>query len=233
MTDFTTDSGIGEIMLNVAATPTDAIFVMRHGQTALDISHRCDSWLDLPLSDEGREDVVTTLSDHLKDFGIQKIFVTSLKRIEESGHIISTGLPTAPPVIIDDTARTWNLGTIGGDKKDKERKAMVKDLLDNPEKHAPGGGESYGEFTERFDSFLDGQMKAIESGKLKGPVLDVLSGSNCRRIGERFMDDRDDADLDEGGLLMLYRDGDEGKEEDRWKVVIISGASNGENYEES
>ena len=130
-------------MLNETATPKDAIFVMRHGQTALDISHRCDSWLDLPLSDEGREDVVTTLSDHLKDFGIKQIFVSSLKRIEESGHIISTGLPTAPPVNIDDRARTWNLGTIGGDKKDKERKALVKDLLDNPEKEAPGGGESY------------------------------------------------------------------------------------------
>jgi broad specificity phosphatase PhoE len=215
-------------MLNVAATPTDAIFGMRHGQTALDISHRCDSWLDLPLSDEGREDVVTTLSDHLKDFGIKQIFANSLKRIEESGHIISTGLPTAPLVTIDDRMRTWNLGTIGGDKKDKERKAMVRDLLDNPEKEAPGGGESYSEFTERFDEFLDDQMKNIESGKLKGPVLDIFSGSNCRRIGERFMEGRDDADLDEGGLLMLYPD-----EDGSWKVMVISGSSNGENYEES
>ena len=41
------------------------------------------------------------------------------------------------------------------------------------------------------------------------------------------MDGRDDADLDEGALMMMYpEDGD-------WKVIVISGASNGENYEES
>lgn len=217
-------------MLNETDTPKNAIFGMRHGQTALDISHRCDSWLDLPLSDEGREDVVTTLSDHLKDFGIKQIFVSSLQRIWESGHIISTGLPTAPNVTIDERSRTWNLGTIGGDKKDKERKAIVKDLLDHPDKEAPGGGENYDGFTGRFDEFLDEQMNNIVSGKLKGPVLDILSGSNCRRIGERFMGGRDDADLDEGGLLMMYPDEDD---KNIWKVVIISGSSNGQNYEES
>lgn len=204
------------------------ILGMRHGQTALDISHRCDSWLDLPLSDEGREDVVQTLSDHLKDFGIKQIFSPSLSRLQESGHIISTGLPTAPPVTVDEGMRTWNLGTIGGDKKDKERKAMVKDLLDNPDKPAPGGGETYGEFTDRFDTFLDGQMKAIRSGEMQGPVLDILSGSNCRRIGERFMDGRDAADLDEGGLLMMVPDGD------TWTVTIICGFDDeGERYETS
>lgn len=196
------------------------ILGMRHGQTALDISHRCDSWLDLPLSDEGREDIVETLSDFLKDFNIKQIFSPSLKRLEESGHIVSTGLPTAPPVTIDDGMRTWNLGTIGGDKKDKERKSMVKDLLLHPNKPAPGGGETYGEFTKRFDVFLDKQMKGVESGKIQGPILDIFSGSNCRRIGERFLGDRDAADLDEGGLFMMYPD------EGGWSITIITGLEN-------
>lgn len=204
------------------------IFGMRHGQTALDISHRCDSWLDLPLSDEGREDVVSTLSDYLKDFGIKQIFTPSLARLYESGHIVSTGLPTAPPVIINEEMRTWNLGTIGGDKKDKERKSIVRDLLDHPHKPAPGGGETYSEFTDRFDAFLDNQMNLIESGKIQGPVLDLLSGSNCRRIGERFLGDRDAADLDEGGLLRMYPD------EGGWTVEIICGYDDeGERYEAS
>lgn len=207
---------------------TKVILGMRHGQTALDISHRCDSWLDLPLSDEGREDVVQTLSDHLKDFNIKQIFTPSLRRCEESGHIISTGLPAAPPVTIDDQMRTWNLGTIGGDKKNKERRAMVKDLLEHPNKPAPGGGETYGEFTKRFDTFLDKQMRAVESGKILGPILDIISGSNCRRIGERFLGDRDAADLDEGGLLMMYPD------EGGWSVTIIAGYDDeGERYETS
>jgi broad specificity phosphatase PhoE len=193
------------------------ILVMRHGQTALDISHRCDSWLDLPLSDEGREDVVETLSNHLKEFNIKQIFSPSLKRLEESGHIISTGLPTEPPVIIDDSMRTWNLGTIGGDKKDKERKAMVKDLLAHPDNAAPGGGETYNEFIGRFDVFMDKQMKGIASGKIQGPVLDIMSGSNCRRLGERFLGDRDAADLDEGGLFMMC------PENGTWNITLIAG----------
>ena len=204
------------------------ILGMRHGKTALDtISNRCDSWVDLPLADLGREDVVDALSKYLKDFNIKQIFSPSLKRLEESAHIISTGLPSAPPVTIDDAMRTWNLGILGGDKKDKERKDIVKDLLSHPGKSAPGGGESYGKFTGRFDAFLDKQMKAIESGKLQGPILDMLSGSNCRRIGERFLGDRDAADLEEGGLLMMYPD------EGGWSVMLISGHSDAVGYEVS
>ena len=31
-----------------------AIYLMRHGRTALDPMHRSDGWLDLPLSEKGQ-----------------------------------------------------------------------------------------------------------------------------------------------------------------------------------
>lgn len=196
-----TTEGTKELADNDAS---HVIYAVRHGRTAMDISHRCDSHIDLPLSDEGREDVVDTLSNYLKDKGIKCIYTSGLARTWETGHIIATGLIPQPEEEVHEEMLTWNLGNIAGDKKDKERKAIVQDLIAKPWKKAPGGGESYGEFTERFDAFFNNQLAEIKSGEQEGPILDVFSGSNCRRVGELLCGDREAVNLDEGGLMKIF-----------------------------
>lgn len=194
-------------------TTKQRIFAIRHGQTALDDLHRSDGWLDTPLNDEGRKNVVIALSEHLKDKGITTIYFSSLKRVEETAHIIESGLYPKPKVKTLDNLKTWNLGQLSGDKK-KPNKPLVVELVKHPT-HKPEGGESYEEFTER----LDGCIKRLEKeSKHSGPFLIVLSGSCCRRISELLFGDRNKLDIDEAGVFCMHpgKDGE-------WTADLIEG----------
>lgn len=189
----------------------ERIFCMRHGQTALDALHRSDGWLDLPLNDEGRQNVVVAISKFLKRIPITTIFTAPLRRTKETAEIIKSGLPSDPKIETAEDIKTWNLGSLAGDKK-KPTKAIVKDLLAHPEKKAPDG-ESYDEFTSRFDSYLEGLEKRA---KKDGPFLAILSGSNCRRTSELTEGDRNDLDIDEAGIFVLQPDAD-----GKWKAKVV------------
>jgi broad specificity phosphatase PhoE len=186
------------------------IFCIRHGQTALDDLHRSDGWLDLPLNDEGRQNIVLQLK-FLKKIPITKIYTAPLRRTEETAKILQSGIMSHPSIEVSEEIKTWNLGSLAGDPK-KPNKVIVKDLLRNPSKEAPDG-ESYDEFTGRFDPYLENLEK---QAKEKGPFLVVLSGSNCRRVSELSMGDREDLDMDESGLFVLQPD-----TEGKWKAKVI------------
>lgn len=190
------------------------VFVMRHGQTALDPMHRSDGWLDLPLSDLGRQSVVKTLSDHLSTVPIVKIHCADLKRTEETSEILKSGMSSDPSVKPSAEAKTWDLGELSGNPK-KPNKPIVLDLLENPDKKAPDG-ESYQDFKDRFDKWFNKRLKEV---KEKGPILLVLSGSNCRRIGELLLNDRDATDVNEAGLFVLQPEGS------KWSKEILCGKS--------
>lgn len=189
------------------------LFCLRHGQTALDDLHRSDGWIDLPLSDEGRKNVVVALAEHLKEIPITTIYSSPLKRAEETAHIVDSGLPSKPKVKTESNLKTWNLGSLAGDPK-QPNKAVVVDLIKNQTKKAPDG-ESYEEFTERFDSCI---KKLEKESKHSGPFLVVLSGSNCRRISELLFKDRSRLDIDEAGLFCMHP-GKEGE----WTADLIEG----------
>ena len=189
------------------------IFCVRHGQTALDDLHRSDGWLDLPLNDEGRKNVVVTLAKYLKKVPITCIYTSPLNRTTETAEIMKSGITSDPKIEEVEDIKTWNLGSMAGDPK-KPNKKVVKDLVANPSKKAPDG-ESYDEFTERFDAWM---KKLEEESKDDGPFLVVLSGSNCRRLSEVLLGDRQDLDMDEAGLFVLQPD-DDGK----WVAKVMKG----------
>jgi len=191
----------------------ERIYCIRHGQTALDDLHRSDGWLDLPLNDDGRKNVVLTLAKYLKKVPIKCIYTSPLKRTKETAEILKSGITSDPKIEESDEIKTWNLGSLAGDPK-KPNKKVVKDLLDNPSKKAPDG-ESYDEFTSRFDSWI---KKMETESKNNGPLLVVLSGSNCRRLGELMLGDRENLDMDEAGLFVLSPD-----EDGKWTARTVKG----------
>jgi broad specificity phosphatase PhoE len=189
------------------------IVCIRHGDTAMDDLHRSDGLIDLPLNDTGRQKVVVALSTHLKEIPFTTLFSSPLKRTEETAHIITSGLYPKPKVKTLPNLKTWNLGNLAGDKK-APNKSIVVDLVNNPTRKAPDG-ESYEEFTERFDKCI----KTLEKeSKHSGPFLVVLSGSNCRRISELLFKDRSRLDIDEAGLFCMHP-GKEGE----WTADLIEG----------
>ena len=181
----------------------ERIFCMRHGQTALDDLHRSDGWIDLPLSDEGRQNVVVALADYFKKVPITCIYTSDLRRTKETAEIIKSGLSTDPKIEVTNKIKTWNLGDYAGQKK-KPNKPLVKELLANPSKQAPNG-ESYDELKTRFDGFMHKMEKEVAKD---GPILLILSGSDCRRAGELYLGDRTKLDIDEAGIFVIFKDGD-------------------------
>ena len=179
----------------IAAT----VYIIRHGRTALDVEHRSDSWLDLPLSDEGQLELIDS-QQYLKTIPIDCIYAPSLIRTQETAKIIQSGTLSKPDIETTDDAKTWNLGVLAGTKKEQGR-PKVKELMASPDR-APMGGETYNQFRERFLTWFEEQAdEAIESGK---PILIVCSGSNLRCLGQELFGDMDKIDLDEGGLAALH-----------------------------
>jgi broad specificity phosphatase PhoE len=199
-------------ILNGQIDSTQKIYCLRHAQTALDATHRSDGWLDLPLSDKGRQQLVETLVNYLKYVPITCIYASSLLRTEETANIVQSGLVSKPEIEITDNLITWNLGSLAGDEK-QARRNIVRDLIANPEESAPDG-ESYNDFTDRFDEFV---TKMESEAQDEGPLLLVVSGSCCRRLGELLFHDRAALDMDECGLFVMYKNGD------KWTADVLTG----------
>lgn len=198
------------------------IYIMRHGRTVLDKAKRSDGYIDLPLSEQGQIGVVAAADQYLKGIPFQHLYAPDLKRTQETGHIVSSGMPSQPPVHIHNGFKTWNLGYLSGAHK-KLNKRIVQYLLDNPNQ-TPLGGEAYSKFTNVFDNAINQQKSDLMSGSLQGPILDVCSGSNCRRLGEVLLHDRQALNIDEAGIILLYPD-----ESGQWGAAIISGGTDDTN----
>jgi probable phosphoglycerate mutase len=175
------------------------IYLMRHGRTALDVQHRSDGWLDLPLSDNGQLELIES-QQKLKTMPIGTVYTPDLKRTRETADLIKSGLMSDPKVVIDDDAKTWNLGVLAGTRK-KYGRPEVQKLMANPSEK-PLGGESYGEFCGRFLPWFE--KCAAKVRKSGDPVLVICSGSNLRCLGSFLLSNPDEIDLDEGGLAALH-----------------------------
>jgi len=182
---------------NISSSAPGAVYVMRHGKTVLDDEKRSDGWLDYPLSDKGRIGLMEA-QQYLKMAPITEVYTPSLRRAEETAHIIASGILTHPSLHIADELRTWNMGTLIGSKK-RPNKPLVRFFMDHPNEKVPEG-ESQVEFFKRFLPCLWG---LVQKAKLHGPFLVVTSGSNLRAIGIALEGNKDRFDLDEGGLMTL------------------------------
>ena len=201
-----------------SASDRPAMYVMRHGKTALDLLKRSDGWLDFPLTDEGRRGLLPA-QRYLKDLPvpISDIFASSLRRTMETAHIIKSGMGVNPPEIVDHEAlHPWNLGKEMIGAKKKEARPIVKFFMRHPDK-APSGGESMNAFQKRFLSWMTKEM----ANKHDGPFLFVLSGSNIRELSKHITGDRDIFDIDEGGLITFKPVGG------MWAGTIVFGGKNG------
>jgi broad specificity phosphatase PhoE len=188
------------------------IYVLRHGRTALDPMHRSDGWLDFPLSDDGRQRLITA-QQYLSHIPIKAIWAPTLKRTKETAEILQSGILTNPPIHLDDDARTWNLGAIAGTAK-KPNKPLVEHYIDNPDE-TPMGGESRTEFRKRFLPWL--KKRQADAKDKKGPLLLIESGSNLREISFDLYGDKNILDLDESGLMMMMPIGD------TWAAKVLFG----------
>jgi len=196
--DSLVDEYDGSSLVDSLMTGDGCIYIMRHGRTALDMEHRSDGWLDMPLSDQGQRELIDS-QQQLKAAPIKTIYTPDLKRTRETAELMKSGILSNPKIVVNDDAKTWNLGILSGTRK-RYGRPKVQALIANPATK-PQGGESYKDFTSRFNPWFDKiAAEVVKTGK---SILIVCSGSNLRLLGGRLLGDEDAVDLDEGGLACL------------------------------
>jgi len=105
--------------------------------------------IDVPLDDRGREEAkkVGQKLCNIKDR--PALLVSSdLSRARETAHIISRicGIPVGGSL---PSLRPWNLGKLQGQESAKVA-PIIKQLAENPDRSAPGGGDSFHQFLHQF-----------------------------------------------------------------------------------
>lgn len=201
-----------------SASERGAVYLMRHGRTALDVESRSDGWLDLPLSDKGQVGVIDA-QQHMKTVPLKGIYTADLLRTVQTADIVKSGTQSDPKIYLDDGLKTWNLGVLSGTRKEIGR-PLVEQLVASPDV-APEGGESLNAFKARF---LPAFEKLAAKTTVAAPCLFVLSGSNLRTLGQEWLGDSEKLDLDEGGLAACrYVAG-------QWNVDVLFGHEDASHY---
>lgn len=135
------------------------LFLIRHGQTALNAKGKVLGLSDIELTDEGIDEV-KRLTLHLKEQRVypQKIYVSPLKRAIQTAEMLQTHLGGTIGKV--KALREINYGVYEGSGR-----AGLKDIAYgyNSQKMKNGQGETVEEVEQRVTAFLDVALETDES----------------------------------------------------------------------
>lgn len=156
--------------------------LVRHGQSLWNSENRFTGWVDVPLTDTGREEAGRAAS-RLKDIHFQVAYTSMLSRAQETLEIILREIGQRPPTIRDQALNERHYGDLQGLNKQetaaKYGEAQVK-LWRRSYDVAPPNGESLELTAKRTLPFYE---RAIGGDlKLGKNVLVVAHGNSNRSI---------------------------------------------------
>ncbi len=122
------------------------LILARHGSTHNNGDKLERGWGDIPLSQEGLDEV-KVLAESLKDKNLYGIYTSDLKRALRTSQIISetVGIPILKETM---TLRTWNVGDIEG-MEEKAARLVEMQYVKMPDVKTPNG-ESFNTFKNRI-----------------------------------------------------------------------------------
>ena len=123
------------------------VFVVRHGESETNEKGLWTGWLDVNLTDKGKEDA-RKAGDFLKNFHFDYIYTSDLKRAKE------TAMTAVPDCSFEETEllREINVGTISG----KPISSLTDEQKDNASRNGyiDYGGETKVQFKNRISQFM-------------------------------------------------------------------------------
>ncbi len=158
------------------------LVLIRHGQSIWNLENRFTGWVDVPLTDKGREEA-RGAAGHVKGIKFDVAYTSMLSRAQETLEIILRESGSRPPVIRDQALNERHYGDLQGlNKADtaarygEEQVKLWRRSYDVP----PPNGESLELTAKRTLPFFD---RAI-SGDLRigKNVLVVAHGNSNRSI---------------------------------------------------
>lgn len=154
-----------------------SIFLVRHGETALNKENKLRGWKDVPLNEEGFKQA-KDLGKIFKELEkIDKIYESNLLRVVQTSKSIEDEFPDAK-VIKTKSLRPINFGDWNGEPMDDVQPKMLKlqkDWEEDPDKKAPNG-ESFNEYQDRQISIF---TSIIENAKAGEKIVISAHLRNC------------------------------------------------------
>ena len=148
------------------------LYLVRHGQTELNVQNILQGWHDSPLTARGREQALAT-GAAFEDRGVafDHVYSSPLGRARCTAELI---VGEDQPVELVDDLREWHLGSLEGTSN---REMPAQPWGDYP---VAFGGESEGELRERMVAALSRIMARPQHDC----VLAVSHGSACQEFLE-------------------------------------------------
>lgn len=175
---------------------------MRHGETALNAENKFRGWLNVPLSDKGRQEAQEA-GRFLSKYPIQTVIHSPLDRTKESSAI---AVPHATRVISDSRLMPLNVGALSGKDKDVYKSALAH-FIKHRDRPLPMG-ESVSQFEQRFKPALEQGIASGRAGKL---ALFVAHTSNMVAadaiLGNKHAQPEATDIVEPGGIAGVFADG--------------------------
>ena len=160
--------------------------LVRHGQSLWNLEDRFTGWVDVPLTDKGREEA-RRAGEQLKDIRFDVAYTSVLTRAQETLDVILSVLGQRPPVIRDQALNERHYGDLQGLNKKKTAEKYGADQVklwrrsyDVP----PPNGEALKNTAERTLPFFDRAI--LGDLQLRKNVLVVAHGNSNRSIVMRL-----------------------------------------------
>lgn len=158
------------------------LVLVRHGQSLWNLENRFTGWVDVPLTDKGREEA-RLAGERLRGLSFDVAYTSMLTRAQETLEIILEVLGRRPPVIRDQALNERHYGDLSGLNKQKTREkfgdAQVK-IWRRSYDVPPPNGEALKNTAERTLPFFE---RAILGDVALGKnVLVVAHGNSNRSI---------------------------------------------------
>jgi broad specificity phosphatase PhoE len=137
------------------------LILVRHGKTllnSLDDSERLRGWMDIPLDEQGLREAQET-AQHVGQHSVQHIYCSDLYRAKQTADALIRA--TQAPIVYTSDLRPWNLGSLTGQRVADILPTLLQLEVDL-EMPAPGGGESFLSFYERYSRKLMEMLEIAE-----------------------------------------------------------------------
>jgi 2,3-bisphosphoglycerate-dependent phosphoglycerate mutase len=158
------------------------LVIVRHGQSLWNLENRFTGWVDVPLTDKGRDEA-RAAAERLKNIRFDVAYTSVLSRAEETLEIILASLGQHSPIIRDQALNERHYGDLQGLNKKKtaerygaEQVKLWRRSYDVP----PPNGEALKNTAERTLPFFERAILGdLQLGK---NVLVVAHGNSNRSI---------------------------------------------------
>lgn len=162
-------------------TPGKLVLV-RHGQSQWNLENRFTGWVDVDLTELGREEA-RRAGEHLKGMKFARAFSSHLKRAQETLRIIQETAGLSVPVSFSSALNERHYGDLQGLNKDETAKKYGADQVHVWRRSydvSPPGGESLKTTAERVLPYFDGEiLPLLKNGE---NCLVVAHGNSLRAI---------------------------------------------------